>query len=236
MASHMNRDLSYAILQASAARLYHSVGFDAVPREDEGKAVAELAQLVEARFEELDRATFSRPPAAQETRVAIGEIRGVPARAATMLRAGAALVLELSKARVVEAASAEVRLEFDAVLEAPMEGRRVARVAVRLFRAGGGAAAAGEAEFKTTMSEPVDDAQWRAVGEGAAYRILDRLTPMRARHSSLRLAQSLETETAPQPAAQAGDAPWLEGSPLTLRTEHVLQPLAEGRAGPGVQK
>jgi hypothetical protein len=237
MASRMNRDLSYAVLQASAARLYHSVGFDAVPREDEGKTVAELAQRVESRFAELDRATFSRPPALkEETRVAIGEIRGLSGRSAAMLREGAGRVLELSRIRSVEVAAAELRLEFDAALDDPREGRRGARVAVRLLRAGAGGAPEGEAEFKTTMSEPVDDEQWRAFGEGAAYRILDRLMPLRVRRSSLRLAQSLESESAPQAAAQAGDAAWQQGSPLTLRKEQALQSLAQGRAGPGEQK
>lgn len=235
MASHINRDLSYAVLQASAARLYHSVGFDAVPREDEGKAVAELAQRVESRFAELDRATFSRPPAPEQVPVSIGEILGVSARAAGMLRAGAVRVLESSKIRISEAASAGLRLEFAPVLEDPKEGRRSARVAVRLMRAAGGAPE-GEAEFRTTMSEPVDDEQWQAVGEGAAYRILDRLKPLRTRRSSLRLAQSLETIPPARAEASAADAPAPEGSALTLRTEQVLQSLAAGRAGLGEQK
>jgi outer membrane protein TolC len=235
MASRLNRDLAYAILQASAARLYNSVGFDAVPREDEGKAVAELAQRVDTRFAELDRATFSRPPAPKGAPVAIGEIRGVPADAAAMLRAGAARVLELSKIDTADASSAELRLDFDAALQDAKEGGRGVRVAVRLFRPAGGAAPVGEAEFKTTLSEPMDEEQWRAVGEGAAYRILDRLTPMRARRWSLRLAQSLDTAPA-RAAAPADGAPWIQGSPLTLRTENVLQPHEKDRAGPGDQK
>jgi len=168
--------------------------------------------------------------------VAIGEIRGVPAAAAASLRAGIARVLELSKVDTVDAGAAELRLDFDAALRDSREGGRGVRVAVRLFRAGGGAAPLGEAEFKTTMSEPMDDEQWRAVGEGSAYRILDRLVQLRARRSSLRLAQSLQTERAPHAAAPAGDLPWLEGSPLTLRAEHALQPLEKGRAGPGEQR
>lgn len=236
MASRLNRDLAYAILQASAARLYNSVGFDAVPREDEGKTVAELAQRVETRFAELDRATFSKPPVVHGLPVAIGEIKGVPAGAAASLRAGVARVLALSKIETADAPSAELRLDLDAALQDPRDGGRGVRVAVRLFRARGGAAPLGEAEFKTTLSEPTDDEQWRAVGEGSTYRILDRLVQLRARRSSLRLAQSLETGQAPHAAAPAGDLPWLDGSPLTLRAEHTLQPLEKGRAGPGEQK
>ena len=108
-------------------------------------------------------------------------------------------------------------------------------MAVRLFRASGGAPE-GEAEFRTTMSEPVDDEQWHAVGEGAAYRILDRLTPLRTRRSSLRLAQSLDARPPAHAEAPAGDASLPEGSVLTLRTEQVLQSLAADRAGLGEQK
>ena len=237
MASRMNRDLSYANLQASAARVYHSVGFDAAPREDEGKAVAELARLVESRFAELERTNFTRPPALPEAPVAIGDVRGVPARAAAMLREGATRVLEAAKVRIVEVAAAEVRLDLDAALDGPREGRRGARVAVTLVRASRGASAsAGTAEFKTTVSEPVDDEQWRALGEGAAYRVLDRLAPLRVRRSSLRLAEALDTMAQPRAAAAQDDGGLLQGPPLSLRPETVLQTVASGRIGPGEEK
>ena len=37
LASHINRDLAYANVQASIARLYNSVGYDVVPRDDEAR-------------------------------------------------------------------------------------------------------------------------------------------------------------------------------------------------------
>ncbi|MSQ72349.1 MAG: hypothetical protein EXR27_13795 [Betaproteobacteria bacterium] len=40
-------------------------------------------------------------------------------------------------------------------------------------------------EFKTTLSEPVDVAQWRTLGEGAAYRIVSPLGRMQAGRSPL---------------------------------------------------
>ncbi len=231
MASRMNRDLSYANLQASAARLYHSVGFDAAPREDEGKAVAELAQVVETRFAELERSSFTRPPALTRASVAIGEVKGLPAAAGDMLRKGVRHVLELSKIQVVDAAIADVRLELDAMIESAREGKRGARVAVRLLRVGG--ASVGDAEFKTTTSDPVDQEQWQALGEGAAYRILDRLLPLRARRSSLRLAESLEDAPVPRASADdPGDNSSLQGAPLRLRADLVLRPAALGRTGP----
>ena len=235
MASRMNRDIAYAILQASAARLYHSVGYDAVPLEDERKEVAELARLVETRFAELERASFSRPPALKEIPVAVGEVKGVPARAAVLLREGAARVLGLSKVRMVETASADVRLDFDAALGGAVEGKRGARIAVRLVRGVG--ATAGQAEFKTTISEPMDDEQWRALGEGAAYRVLDMLAPLRIRRPSLRLTETFELEAAPRASVGDGDSPLWLGPPLTLRTEQALHAIATSDPGrPGEEK
>ena len=86
------------------------------------------------------------------------------------------------------------------------------------------------------MSEPVDDEQWRALGEGAVYRVLDRLAPLRMRRSSLRLAESFEIEAAPRAAADREDADLLQGPPLSLRPEQILQTVASGRASPGEEK
>ncbi|MEO8144193.1 MAG: TolC family protein [Betaproteobacteria bacterium] len=234
MASRMNRDISYANLQAAAARLYHSVGFDAVPREDEGKTVAALAQAVEVRFAELERSSFTRPPALARPTVAVGEVRGLARPAGEMLRAGARHVLELSKIPLADAANAELQLTLDAELDSVKDGRRGVRVKVRLLRATG--ASAGEAEFRTTTSEPVDDGQWQAIGEGAAYRLLDRLLPLRTRRSSLRLAESLESVTRPSVAADQEDNPAVRGAPLRLRADLDLRPAAAGRTGPGEER
>src|SRR5438094_1127786 len=93
MASHINRDLAYANVQAGIARLFNSVGFDAVPREDEAKAVAELSDLVEMRFNELERASFSPRAAAIRPTAAVTEIAGATPRIAGLLRQGVDRVL-----------------------------------------------------------------------------------------------------------------------------------------------
>jgi len=229
--SRMNRDLAYSILQASEARLYHSIGFDAASREEEGKAVQELAKIVETRFAELERSSFTRPPAPTRASVAIGPVKGLPPPTGDVLRKGVRRVLELSDIPVFDAKSAELRMEIDAQIDAAKDGRRGARVAVRLLRANG--AAAGSAEFKTTTSEPIDDEQWEALGEGAAYRVLDRLLPLRARHSSLRMAESLDSLAAPRASAIPEDNPALQGAPLRLRAEIDLKPVMAGGMRPG---
>lgn len=221
MASHMNRDLAYAVLQASIARLHHSIGYDAVPREDEGRSVADLAQLMQARLGELERASFSRTAALREQAVAIGEVKVVPERVAALLREGARRVLDLSKVRVVALESAEVRLEIQAALDDPKEGRRGARVAVRLLRQGA-AAAEGATHFSTTLSEPVDDEQWRVLGEGAAYRVLDRLAQTWVRRPSLRLLHSLDSLDAPRAVTGTEPVSLVQSEPLALHLERAF--------------
>jgi hypothetical protein len=219
LVSHLNRDLAYSVLQASIARLYHSVGYDAVPKEEEGKPMADLARLMQARFMELEAQNFApaRPP--QSPAVAIGEIRGAPERGAALLREGAHRVLELSKLRLADPEAADVRLEFEVAVEDPKEGKRGARIDIRLVRAGGD----GAAEFKTTMSEPLDDEQWRALGEGAAYRVLDQITVLRARKPSARPTAPPRAPTRASDALLFAASPDAQGEPVTLNLERELR-------------
>src|SRR5258706_8666059 len=88
MASQMNRDLSYANLQASVARLFNSVGYDAVPRDDETKAIAELAGQGESRYETLERASFSQRAAPEKLVLVAGTVPGVQPKVAALLPEG----------------------------------------------------------------------------------------------------------------------------------------------------
>ena len=231
MASQMNRDLTYANLQAAMARIYHSVGFDAAPREDESKAVAELSRIVAARFTELERSSFTRPPALARASVVLAPASGVPDGPAEQMRRGAQRVLELSKVPLAEAAAADLSMTLAADIEAVKDGRRGARITARLMRPDGGLA--GEAEFRTVTSEPLDDAQWQVLGEGAAYRILDRLLPLRARKNSLRLAESLEAGPASLVRVPVTvDEALAEGAPrLRLRADYMIAPGIVSRQG-----
>lgn len=228
LASRMNRDLSYALLQASLARVHHSVGYDAVPQPEEGRAVSDLARLLQARLAELDKVGFSAAPPPRGQAVAIGEIKVVPEHGARLMHEGAMRVLAASKVRMVTADLAEVRLNIEGALESPAEGKRAARISVRLQRSGA-AQEDGAVQFTTTLSEPVDDEQWRALGEGAAYRVLDRLWQLRVRRPSLRSAL-VDPLPSFQPAAGAEALPSASGEPLALHLEHVLR-VREGESG-----
>ena len=94
MASQINRDLAYANLQASVARLFNSVGYDAVPRDDEAKAVAELAGQVESRYETLERASFTQRAAAKKLVLTAGAVSGAEPKVAALLREGIERVID----------------------------------------------------------------------------------------------------------------------------------------------
>jgi len=161
LASRINRDLAYANLQASVARLYNSVGYDAVPRDDEGRPVEELAKLIDARFGELEQASFSHKVAAVRPVVAAGLVTGAQPRIGKLVREGLGKGLETAGFTSNE--QADVRVDLRLTLERPKDGVRVARVLVSaLLR--GSARPALTREFKTSLSEPVNDAQWRALG------------------------------------------------------------------------
>jgi outer membrane protein TolC len=206
MTSQMNRDLSYANLQASVARLYNSVGYDAVPPETETSAVADLAEQVQARFKELERSSFSAPLTQKVASVAVGNISGIEPRIAELMREGAGRVLEASKLAITSPTAADVRLDFAAdIPPTSQEGLVTASVTVTLLRKQGGANTTAPAKFNTTLSAPIDDEQWRVFGEGAIYKILGDLSPPRMRQPSLPIVWATPPTQSP-PASSAAPA------------------------------
>jgi hypothetical protein len=93
------------------------------------------------------------------------------------------------------------------------EGRRAVRVVVSLLSADGTPLGTPVEEFNTTLSEPVDDEQWRVLGEGAAYKVLGNLAPPPARRPSLRFERTLaepathHAQTTAEPKTEHTDGP-----------------------------
>jgi outer membrane protein TolC len=217
MASHINRDLAYANLQAEMARLYNSVGYDIVPREDEERDLAELAKLVQARYLEIERASFSPRAGPERPVAAVGEVSGVQKRVAALIAEGAARVLG-GATQPAAGTAADVYLDLDVEVGRSREGRRMVRVAITSRRAAGLSALPGR-EFKTTLSDPVDDEQWRVLGEGAGYRLAGDLATARITRPVLRLEPTLEAH-----AAVAPTAPPAGTEPLDLRLDQRIAP------------
>ena len=216
LASRINRDLAYANVQASVARLYNSVGYDAVPRDDEAKAVDELSQLIEARFNELEHASFSRRSAAVKPTVAVGTVSGAQPRIARLVQQGLGKALE--NAGFTSNGEPDVRLDLRLALAPAKDGVRTVRVAVSTLPRGSSTATLTR-EFRTTLSEPVDDGQWRALGEGAVYKVATDLATRRITQASLRAAQRLNWPAKQVAAKQFAPAPV---QPLPLRLDSAL--------------
>jgi outer membrane protein TolC len=188
MASHINRDLAYANVQASIARLYNSVGYDAVPQNDQAGPLEGLAKLVEQRYGELERASFSARAPQNRPSLGLGTVEGTDARIGALLREGVERVLKSANYPVV-GGGADIILGFKLDSAEPREGRVAARVAVSAVPRAG---AVVTREFKTTLSEPIDDEQWRVMGEGAAYRVVGDLGSVRITRPFLRIAERIE--------------------------------------------
>ena len=221
MASHLNRDLAYANVQATVARLYNSVGYDAVPQADEAKAVAELTQQVEERYGVLERTSFTARAALSRPQLVTGTVAGADARTAKLVREGIERVLATSEMKASNPDAADGRLEARIRLGPVREGRRPVEVTVSAMPRAAAATSFTRA-FKTTLSEPVDDEQWRVLGEGAAYRLIGDLTPGRITRPSLKPATALRNPglkpAAAPPAALAQES----REPLKLRLEPGL--------------
>jgi outer membrane protein TolC len=177
MASHMNRELAYANVQASIARLYNSVGYDAVPREEAGGSVAELSGRLEQRYAELEKASFSQRPGVRRPALQAGEVSGADARTAGFLREGLEAVLASANMKA-EPGRADAHLDLRVSAGPAQEGRRPVVVAASVVPSGATRPTLVR-EFRTTLSEPVAPEQWRVLGEGAGYRVIADLSPLR---------------------------------------------------------
>ena len=217
VASHINRDLAYANVQAVIARLYNSVGYDVVPREDEERPLAELSNAVQARYAEYERASFSPRVELEKPIVALGQISGVRPGIASLVGQGANRVLADGRSKVA-GGGADVLLDLRLQVDRVQEGRRTVRVMVGARRTGTLVAPALR-EFRTTLSEPVDDEQWRTLGEGAAYRLTADLANTRITRPTLRIDSELGMPKTAPPAARTGPV-----EPLDLRLDPRIAP------------
>ena len=231
LVSKINRDITYANLEASLGRIYNSVGLDALPSEVDSHETSALADQMQARLSAWEDENFSPKAVALELPLMIGKIEGVPPAALKEFRAALLRILDLSKIRIAEAGEAKLTLNSGVILEAPRDGGRPARVRVALLDAVSGESKFAS-EFKTTLSEPVDEAQWRTLGEGAAYRIVGPVARMRAGRSvtqkklsapwgdpNLRLARDTEKSSISEPKQGSRPDP---SSSLLLRVAREL--------------
>ena len=129
-------------------------------------------------------------------------------------------ILSLSGKSATEArATADALLDIELVVGARAERRRPVSIVIRAVSPGG---AAIRREFKTTLSEPVDDEQWRVLGEGAAYRIIGDIAPARITRPALRAAQSLYIPSPGERVKRRNIFPGRTVEPLELRLDRLF--------------
>jgi len=224
LASEMNRDLAYANVQAAVARLFNSVGYDALPPEDEEKELAELSKLVDLRYTELERVSFSPRSSAPRPSVALADVTGASPRVASLVRQGVQRVFASAEMLTTSSSAADVQLGLQLYLDKPRQGRRAAR-AVIVARPGPQGATLVR-EFSTSLSEPIDEEQWRVLGEGAAYRVLGEISGVPASAPMLRSTQNLRATPGDRRtgALEKGATPDFNGGRLGLRLDDGLVP------------
>src|SRR5688572_1326913 len=130
MASHINRDLAFANLEASIARLYNSVGYDAVPRQDEEKGVTDLSGLIETRLAALEKESFSPRAAVVKPSLAIVTPSGIEPRIARLVGEGVDRVLDAARFPRAEAGTADMQMALQVAFDPVQEGKRSTRVGV----------------------------------------------------------------------------------------------------------
>ena len=185
------------------------------------KAVAELANAVAGALRRVERASFSHARGSSRSRPwRVGQVSRRRSRASPRW-CGRALDRVLDDGRLDWSdGGADVRLDLRLQAGcARRKGVRTVRVAVERAAARQLDGDPALREFRTTLSEPVDDEQWRALGEGAAYRVDRRPRATRASRAR-RCASSAWSSRMPRSAAAGRRAAPLQparATPLDLR-------------------
>jgi hypothetical protein len=182
LVSKISRDIAYANLEASLGKIYNSVGLDALPSQVDSHETSALAEQMQSRLLVWEGEHFAPKPGPLDLPVMIGQIEGVPPAQLKEFRAAIVRIFDLSKIKVVEEGLGKLTINSAVILEPPRDGGRPVRVRVALIDAETGASKFSS-EFKTTLSEPVDEPQWRTLGEGAAYRVVGQVARLRTGRS-----------------------------------------------------
>lgn len=193
MISKVNRDLVHANVQGAVGRLYNSLGIDPLPLEMESGAPQALVTALEERLGRWEAEHFADAPLPVQQPVALSPVTGVPPEARAAFGDAMARILRLSKIPVAASGKpAAFKVDTRIKLQSPGAAGQVARMTIRLLDAGGKVVL--EAEQSSTLVTPIGQDQWRALGEGAAYRLV---TPLRGAAAVKREAAAEALAAAP---------------------------------------
>lgn len=202
MISKVNRDLVHANVQGAVGRLYNSLGIDPLPLEMESGAPQALVTALEERLGRWEAEHFGEAPLPVQQPVALMPVAGVPQEAREAFGDAMARILRLSKIPVAASGKpAAFKVDTRIKLQPPGAAGQVARMTIRLLDAGGKVVL--EAEQSSTLVTPIGQDQWRALGEGAAYRLV---TPLRGAAAVKREAAAAAAEAPAAAPVSAGVA------------------------------
>ncbi len=220
--SRINRDLVYANLQGSIGRLYNSIGLDSLPKGAESEAPLALAEVLAKTVQDWEAAVFAPGPANTQIPVAVQPVAGLAGDDANAFTGALQRVLTLAKVATAGREQAAYRIESSVALQAPGISGQLSSMKFKLLDASG--AVLFEGEQKSMLMTPVNTEQWRALGEGAGYRVIEpvRLHLARAqaaRASQLKAPPTMPVNTDAVPTASALGAKAVE---VQLETAHAV--------------
>lgn len=172
MISQINRDLVYANLQGAIGRLYNSIGLDSLPKGLESETPQALAVVLAKTIGDWEAASFAPRVDAARIPVAVLPVQGLSQADAEAFGSSLQRILTLSKVQTVAPGqAASYRIESAVSLQAAGISGQPASMRLRLLDAAG--LVLFDAEQKSMLMTPVSAEQWRALGEGAGYRVVE---------------------------------------------------------------
>lgn len=228
MISKVNRDLVHANVQGAIGRLYNSVGMDPLPLELENRTPQALAAALDERFKQWEAEHFTPQALPRQQPVRVAAVTGLTGEAREAFNSAMERILRLSKIPVVAGGDGPgYRVDTAVKLQPPGESGQVAGMKVRLLDADGKVVL--EADQSSTLVTPVGPDQWRAMGEGAGYRLVAPLRALFAVKGPQLADGAAEDEAAKpaKPAATAARAKTPTAGQLLGKAEHTKAKVAK---------
>ncbi|HEY0845251.1 MAG TPA: TolC family protein [Noviherbaspirillum sp.] len=173
LVSRIQRDFVHANLQAAMGRLYNSIGLDSLPQQVESHDAATLSKVLHDRIGKWESDTFAEKPLARFGTFALAPVAGIPTNAVESFEKAMLRILRLSKVPVATDGKPQMHLHTTVELAPAQSSGQPSRVKLRLVDTAGRVIAEGEQS--TMLLAPVTSDQWQALGEGAAYRMIEPL-------------------------------------------------------------
>jgi outer membrane protein TolC len=215
LTSRIQRDFVHANLQSAMGRLYNSIGLDSLPREMDGTDSASLVRALDERIQAWEKASFSDRLPQKLASFGVMPVAGITGADGDAFQKAMLRILRLSKIPLAAEGKPEYTLQATVELAPRQDSGRPSRIRLKLVDASGKAVV--ENEHNAMLVEPIGDAQWQALGEGAGYRMIE---PLR----KLLRQPAAQKQAAGQAAGQAAEQPKAAraGEQISLRPANKL--------------